>query len=118
MPTRRSISFAAMKMEAGRCRAPGCWCPSLRIVGSSPDRRKPDESLEDGAAAVQCGTDRHRPTCHARGAKNRYRGGPTMKGPQVAAAVLDDQQHGSAVVTCPMCHTPTSLTQSDIAARA
>lgn len=38
--------------------------------------------------------------------------------PQVAAAVLDDQQHGSAVVTCPMCHTPTSLTQSDIDAGA
>jgi transposase-like protein len=36
-----------------------------------------------------------------------------MNLPQVAAAVLDDQQRGSAV-TCPMCHTPTSLTQSDI----
>ena len=41
-----------------------------------------------------------------------------MNRPQVAAAVLDHQQDGSAVVTCPMCHTPTSLTQSDIDAGA
>jgi hypothetical protein len=38
--------------------------------------------------------------------------------PQVAAAVLDHQQDGSAVLTCPMCHTPTSLTRSDIDAGA
>ena len=36
--------------------------------------------------------------------------------PPVTQQRLDDQPDGLAVVTCPMCHTPTSLTQTDIAA--
>ena len=51
-------------------------------------------------------------------AKLGIRVDPNMKlvssRPPVTAAVLDDRQDGSAIVTCPMCHTPTSLTQTDI----
>ena len=38
--------------------------------------------------------------------------------PQVTAAVLDDEQHAPLVPTCPLCHTPTSLTQNAIDAGA
>ena len=34
--------------------------------------------------------------------------------PQVTAAVLDADQDAPLLVTCPLCHTPTSLTQSAI----
>ena len=36
--------------------------------------------------------------------------------PHVTQQRVDNQRDGLAVVTCPMCHTPTSLTQTDIAA--
>ena len=38
--------------------------------------------------------------------------------PQVTAAVLDDEQDASLFLTCPTCHTSTSLTQSAIDAGA
>jgi hypothetical protein len=38
--------------------------------------------------------------------------------PQVTAAVLDDEQYAPLFPTCPLCHTPTSLTQNAIDAGA
>ncbi|HEU5256754.1 MAG TPA: hypothetical protein VFU28_12235 [Vicinamibacterales bacterium] len=38
--------------------------------------------------------------------------------PQVTAAVLDDEQYAPRFPTCPLCHTPTSLTQNAIDAGA
>lgn len=43
---------------------------------------------------------------------------PFPSRPAPVLAVLDDQQDRTAIVTCPMCHTPTPLTQSDIDAGA
>ena len=36
----------------------------------------------------------------------------------VTTAVLDDQQDDPRFLTCPMCHTPTSLTQAAVDAGA
>ena len=36
----------------------------------------------------------------------------------VGASTLHDEKGVPAVVTCPMCHTPASLTQSDLGAGA
>jgi transposase-like protein len=38
--------------------------------------------------------------------------------PSVTPAVLDDEPHAPLFVTCPMCHTPTALTQGAIDAGA
>jgi len=38
--------------------------------------------------------------------------------PHVTAAVLDDEPHAPLFPTCPLCHTPTSLTQNAIDAGA
>ena len=43
---------------------------------------------------------------------------PLRSRPQATLAVLNDPQDRTAIVTCPMCHTPTPLTQSDIDAGA
>jgi hypothetical protein len=37
---------------------------------------------------------------------------------QVTPAVLDDEKDAPLLLTCPMCHTPTSLTQSAVDAGA
>ena len=39
---------------------------------------------------------------------------PLLSPAQVGTAVLADEYGIPAVVTCPMCHTPASLTQSDL----
>ena len=39
---------------------------------------------------------------------------PLLFPEQVGAATLHDEKDVAAVVTCPMCHTPASLTQSDL----
>jgi hypothetical protein len=38
--------------------------------------------------------------------------------PQLTRAVLDDEKDAPLFLTCPLCHTPTSLTQSAIDAGA
>ena len=34
--------------------------------------------------------------------------------PKVTATVVDDEQDPALVLTCPLCHTPTSLTQNAV----
>ena len=43
---------------------------------------------------------------------------PLLSPAKGRTATLDDEKGGPAVGTCPMCHTPASLTQSDIEAGA
>lgn len=43
---------------------------------------------------------------------------PLTSQPQVPAAVLDDERDVPRLLTCPMCHTATSLTQGAIDAGA
>ena len=43
---------------------------------------------------------------------------PLLSPAQLGAAALHDEKDIPAVVTCPMCHTPASLTQSDLDAGA
>ena len=43
---------------------------------------------------------------------------PLSSSQSQVTAVLDGEQRAPAAVTCPMCHTPTSLTQTDIDAGA
>lgn len=43
---------------------------------------------------------------------------PSSSQPDVTAAVLDDERAAVRSVTCPMCHTPASLTQSAVDAGA
>ena len=73
-------------------------------------------------AGVHCGTDKHPPACHAvdeeipivKSLRFYVAMAHSSLRSQTTAALLDVEGDVLAYATCPMCHTPSSVTQGAI----